>query len=67
MADQYESMIDLYEDPANIQGTTYGKRWRRHEWTQLVEGNLLTIRKVKRLFSRCMEAESSPAQANSAA
>lgn len=38
MADQYESMIDLYADPANIQGTTYGKRWRRHEWIQMVEG-----------------------------
>jgi phage replication-related protein YjqB (UPF0714/DUF867 family) len=38
MADQYDSMIDLYADPANIQGTTYGKRWRRREWIQIVEG-----------------------------
>jgi phage replication-related protein YjqB (UPF0714/DUF867 family) len=40
MPDQYDSMIDLYNDPANIQGSTYGKRWRRHEWTQLTEGQI---------------------------
>jgi phage replication-related protein YjqB (UPF0714/DUF867 family) len=37
MPDQYCSMTALYEDPANVEGTTYGKRWRRHEWIQLVE------------------------------
>jgi len=31
-------MTDLYADSANIEGTTYGKRWRRHEWIQIVEG-----------------------------
>jgi phage replication-related protein YjqB (UPF0714/DUF867 family) len=38
MADTYDSMTDLYADSANIEGTTYGKRWRRHEWIQIVEG-----------------------------
>jgi phage replication-related protein YjqB (UPF0714/DUF867 family) len=37
MADKYACMTELYADPANIQGTTYGKRWRRHEWIQLAE------------------------------
>ena len=37
MADKYPSMTKLYEDPLNVEGTTYGKRWRRHEWIQLVE------------------------------
>ena len=37
MPDEYCSMTELYEDPANIEGTTYGKRWRRHEWIQIVE------------------------------
>jgi hypothetical protein len=27
MADQYVSMTKLYEDPANVEGTTYDKRW----------------------------------------
>ena len=31
-------MTELYEDAVNIEGTTYGKRWRRHEWIQIVEG-----------------------------
>jgi phage replication-related protein YjqB (UPF0714/DUF867 family) len=37
MEDKYCSMTELYADPANVEGTTYGKRWRRHEWLQLVE------------------------------
>ena len=37
MADEYDSMTALYADPRNIEGTTYGKRWLRHEWRQLVE------------------------------
>jgi phage replication-related protein YjqB (UPF0714/DUF867 family) len=37
MPDQYGTMIELYNDPLNIEGSTYGKRWRRHEWIQLVE------------------------------
>jgi phage replication-related protein YjqB (UPF0714/DUF867 family) len=37
MSDKYPSMTKLYEDPANVEGTTYGKRWRRHEWIQLGE------------------------------
>jgi len=37
MPDKYCSMTELYADPANVEGTTYGKRWRRHEWIQLVE------------------------------
>ena len=38
MADKYPLMTKLYEDPSNVEGTTYGKRWRRHEWIQIVEG-----------------------------
>jgi phage replication-related protein YjqB (UPF0714/DUF867 family) len=37
MPDQYGTMIELYNDPLNIEGSTYGKRWRRHEWIQIVE------------------------------
>jgi Poly-gamma-glutamate hydrolase len=35
--DKYGSMTDLYADPGNVEGTTYGKRWRRHEWSQMLE------------------------------
>lgn len=35
--DKYDSMTNLYADPNNIEGVTYGKRWRRHAWSQLVE------------------------------
>jgi phage replication-related protein YjqB (UPF0714/DUF867 family) len=35
--DVYASMTDLYADPANAEGTTYGKRWLRHPWRQMVE------------------------------
>jgi hypothetical protein len=35
--DTYSSMTALYDDPANIEGVTYGKRWKRHEWSQTVE------------------------------
>ena len=38
MEDKYPLMTKLYEDPLNVEGTTYGKRWRRHEWIQIVEG-----------------------------
>jgi phage replication-related protein YjqB (UPF0714/DUF867 family) len=37
MTDEYASMTQLYADPLNVEGTTYGKRWRRHEWIQLGE------------------------------
>jgi phage replication-related protein YjqB (UPF0714/DUF867 family) len=37
MPDKYPLMTALYADPSNVEGTTYGKRWRRHEWIQLVE------------------------------
>jgi phage replication-related protein YjqB (UPF0714/DUF867 family) len=37
MPDQYGTMIGLYNDPLNIEASTYGKRWRRHEWIQIVE------------------------------
>jgi phage replication-related protein YjqB (UPF0714/DUF867 family) len=37
MADKYPLMTKLYDDPSNVEGTTYGKRWRRHEWIQIVE------------------------------
>ena len=32
MPDKYPSMRALYADPMNVEGTTYGKRWKRHEW-----------------------------------
>lgn len=37
MPDKYLSMTELYEDPSNVEGTTYGKRWRRNEWIQILE------------------------------
>jgi phage replication-related protein YjqB (UPF0714/DUF867 family) len=30
-------MTALYSDPSNVEGTTYAKRWKRHEWSQIVE------------------------------
>jgi phage replication-related protein YjqB (UPF0714/DUF867 family) len=30
-------MTALYANPRNVEGTTYGKRWLRHEWRQIVE------------------------------
>jgi phage replication-related protein YjqB (UPF0714/DUF867 family) len=30
-------MTDLYNDPQNLEGTTYGKRWLRHQWQQIIE------------------------------
>ncbi|MCI0736414.1 MAG: poly-gamma-glutamate hydrolase family protein [Beijerinckiaceae bacterium] len=35
--DNYGTMTELYNDPANVEGTTYGKRWRRHDWSQIFE------------------------------
>src|SRR5437773_8301063 len=35
--DTYVSMTALYADLNNVEGVTYGKRWRRHEWSQIVE------------------------------
>ena len=35
--DIYESMTALYSDPSNVEGTTYAKRWKRHEWSKMVE------------------------------
>ncbi|MCI0466088.1 MAG: poly-gamma-glutamate hydrolase family protein [Beijerinckiaceae bacterium] len=35
--DDYGSMTELYNNPANVAGTTYGKRWRRHDWSQIIE------------------------------
>ena len=41
MPDKYPSMRALYADPMNVEGTTYGKRWKRHEWIQLVEAQAI--------------------------
>jgi phage replication-related protein YjqB (UPF0714/DUF867 family) len=30
-------MTALYHDPHNLEGTTYGKRWLRHPWQQIIE------------------------------
>lgn len=35
--DKYDSMTALYADPNNIEGSSYGKRWKRHEWSQMLE------------------------------
>ena len=35
--DFYPSMTALYQDPDNLEGTTYGKRWLRHQWQQIIE------------------------------
>ena len=35
--DTYSSMTALYDDPRNLEGTTYAKRWKRHEWSQTIE------------------------------
>ena len=35
--DFYASMTALYDDPHNLEGTTYGKRWLRHQWQQIIE------------------------------
>src|SRR5918995_7180661 len=35
--DAYISMTALYDDIGNVEGTTYAKRWKRHEWGQTVE------------------------------
>ena len=35
--DTYSSMTALYDDPGNLEGTTYAKRWKRHEWSQTIE------------------------------
>jgi phage replication-related protein YjqB (UPF0714/DUF867 family) len=35
--DTYSSMTALYDDPRNVEGTTYAKRWKRHEWSQTIE------------------------------
>jgi len=49
MADKYDSMTELYADPANIEGTTYGKRWRRQEWIQIVEGQATDNREGQKI------------------
>ena len=35
--DFYPSMTALYNDPQNLEGTTYAKRWLRHQWQQIIE------------------------------
>jgi len=35
--DTYCSMTALYDDRRNVEGTTYAKRWKRHEWGQTIE------------------------------
>lgn len=37
ICDYYPSMTALYADEINIEGTTYGKRWLRREWSQTTE------------------------------
>jgi hypothetical protein len=35
--DTYISMTALYDDLGNVEGATYAKRWKRHEWSQTIE------------------------------
>ena len=35
--DFYPSMTALYNDPHNLEGRTYGKRWLRNQWQQIIE------------------------------
>jgi phage replication-related protein YjqB (UPF0714/DUF867 family) len=49
MSDRYPSMTALYADPSNVEGTTYGKRWRRHEWIQLVEAQTTDNPKAQKI------------------
>ena len=46
--DTYESMTALYADPKNVEGITYGKRWLRHKWTQIVGEQVPITLKHKR-------------------
>jgi phage replication-related protein YjqB (UPF0714/DUF867 family) len=47
MRDKYPSMTALYDDPLNFEGTTYGKRWKRHEWSQLLEAQVSDNPEIK--------------------
>ncbi len=49
MPDKYPSMRALYADPMNVEGTTYGKRWKRHEWIQLVEAQAIDNPETKKV------------------
>ena len=53
MPDKYPSMRALYADPMNVEGTTYGKRWKRSRMDS-TRGSLklLIIPRLKKLFSR---------------
>jgi phage replication-related protein YjqB (UPF0714/DUF867 family) len=47
--DTYKSMTDLYSDPRNVEGITYGKRWKRHEWCQMVEEQTTNIPETQKI------------------
>ena len=49
MPDKYPSMRALYADPMNVEGTTYGKRWKRHEWIQLVEAQAIDNPEIEKV------------------
>jgi hypothetical protein len=49
MSDKYSSMTALYADPSNVEGTTYGKRWRRHKWIQLTEAQATDSPQAKKI------------------
>jgi len=50
MPDKYSSMTALYADPLNVEGTMYGKRWRRHEWIQLTEAQATDSPEAQKLI-----------------
>ena len=54
MPDKYPSMRALYADPMNVEGTTYGKRWKRHKSIHSWKLKLLIILRLKELFSQFM-------------
>ena len=47
--DTYESMTKLYSDSRNVEGITYRKRWKRHEWSQMVEEQATTNSETQKI------------------
>jgi phage replication-related protein YjqB (UPF0714/DUF867 family) len=42
-------MTALYSDPSNVEGTTYAKRWKRHEWSPMVEKQATDAPETKKI------------------
>jgi phage replication-related protein YjqB (UPF0714/DUF867 family) len=48
--DDYQSMTELYAASENTEGKTYGKRWKRHEWSQLVEEQFTENTEIQKII-----------------